>query len=170
MSETNSGQNTGRQSDWHVAHWPPLAWLETIIKLAALGIGIAALAAGPGSGALSLPVGLRLAQFIILAVLSVGLIAAIADRIADREIIAMGFVILNNLGHWGMVVSLMTPAGPGALLTLFAALMLAGDVVKLIFIRVHDFQVRDTPRSVLYGLTLIYVTGYAAILALEFMR
>jgi hypothetical protein len=36
--------------------------------------------------------------------------------------------------------------------------------------KVHDFQVRDTPTSVLYGLTLFYVVGYAVILILEFYR
>jgi hypothetical protein len=170
-----SGSGNVQDSDqrtmgWHVAHWPPLAWLETIVKLAALGIGIAALAAALGGLEFALPAGPRLAQFVVLSVLSVGLIAAIADRIAEREIVAMGFVIINNVGHWGMLLSLMTPAGPGGLLVPFAGLMLVGDLVKVVFIRVHEFQVRDTPRSVLYGLTLFYVAGYAALLALEFLR
>jgi hypothetical protein len=47
--------------------------------------------------------------------------------------------------------------------------MLAGDLVKLVFLRVHDFAVRDTPKAVLYGLTLVYVVGYLAILVLEWL-
>jgi len=43
-------------------------------------------------------------------------------------------------------------------------------LIKLIFLRVHDFQVRDTPRSVLYGLTLFYVVGYVLLLMLELLR
>lgn len=79
-------------------------------------------------------------------------------------------MIPNNLGHWGMVLALVSEQGPGSRLVPFAALMLLGDVVKLVFIRVHDFQVRDTPRSVLYGLTLFYVAGYVSLLILELLR
>jgi len=101
--------------------------------------------------------------------LSLGLLAAILDRILEREIVAMVFVILNNLGHWGMVVTLATKPGPGALLPLFAGLMLAGDAVKLVFLKVHGFQVGDTPRPVLFGLTSAYVVGYLVLLLTSFM-
>jgi hypothetical protein len=101
---------------WHVAPWPPLAWLETGIKLVAIVVGIVALIQALSAGNLSLPSGLRLVQFAILALLSLGLVAAIFDRIVEREIVAMVFVLLNNLGHWGMVFALATMPGPGALL------------------------------------------------------
>ena len=88
---------------WHIARWPALAWLETIIKLAALIIGIIAGANALSAANLAFPTGLALVQFIILIILSLGLVTAVFDRIADREIIAMFFVVVNNLGHWGMV-------------------------------------------------------------------
>ena len=47
--------------------------------------------------------------------------------------------------------------------------MLLGDLVKLVFLKVHNFAVRDTPPAVLYGLTLIYVVGYLLILILEWL-
>jgi hypothetical protein len=81
----------------------------------------------------------------------------------------MVFVVLNNLGHWGMVIALATDPGPGALLPAFAALMLAGDLVKLVFLKVHDFSVRGTPHAVLYGLTSVYIVGYLIILLLQFV-
>jgi hypothetical protein len=165
MRENNTVSESRR---WHVAPWPPLAWLETVIKLIAIAIGIVALIQALAGGQFSLPSGLRLAQLVILAFLSLGLVAAIFDRLVEREIVAMVFVILNNLGHWGMVVAMASKPGPGALLTAFAGLMLAGDVVKLVFLRVHDHSVRDTPRAVLYGLTLVYVAGYLVILLLQF--
>ena len=166
MHEDNTMSGSRR---WHIAPWPPLAWLETVIKLIAIAIGIVALIQALAGGEFTLPGGLRLAQFAILALLSLGLVAAIFDRLVEREIVAMVFVILNNLGHWGMVASMASKPGPGALLTAFAALMLAGDVVKLVFLRVHDFSVRDTPRAVLYGLTSAYVVGYLVILLLQFV-
>ena len=35
-------QSPTSSRSWHIAHWPLLAWLETVIKLAALTIGIIA--------------------------------------------------------------------------------------------------------------------------------
>jgi hypothetical protein len=166
VSENNTPPDS---RPWHVYPWPPLAWLETVIKLIAIAIGIVALIQALAGGQFALPGGLRLAQLVILALLSLGLVAAIFDRLAEREIVAMVFVLLNNLGHWGMVIALLGVPGPGALLTAFAALMLAGDVVKLVFLRDHDFSVRDTPRIVLYGLTSVYVVGYLVILLLQFV-
>jgi len=155
---------------WYVGQWPPLAWLETVIKASALVIGIFALGGALSGGTFALPGGLRLAQLVILVFLSLGLVAAIFDRLMERELVAMIFVIFNNLGHWGLVVALASEPGPASLLVAFSALMLLGDLVKFIFLKAHDFKVRDTPRAVLFGLTSAYVVGYAVILILELLR
>lgn len=69
-----------------------------------------------------------------------------------------------------MVVALVGEPGPGGLLLGFAGLMLLGDLVKLVFLWVHDFSVRETPKVALYELTLAYVVGYLVILLLELIR
>ena len=125
--------STQTTTNWHVASWPPLAWLETGIKLAALGVAIAGAANAVKEGGWIWPTGWPLAQFVVLGLLALGLLAGIYDRLQDRELIAMGFVILNNVGHWGLFLALATTKGPGGALPLFAGLMLAGDVVKLVF-------------------------------------
>jgi hypothetical protein len=159
------------EKQWHVAEWPPLAWLETGIKSIALALGIVTAVRALSGGGLAWPGGLRLAQLVVQVVLSLGLVAAIFDRIVEREIVAMVFVIVNNLGHWGVVVALASEVGPGGLLTAFAGLMLIGDLAKLTFLQAHpEFTVRDTPRSALYGLTLLYVVGYALILVFDLLR
>lgn len=152
---------------WHIAKWPPLAWLETVIKLMALGIGVGTAVSSLTNPTFSLPTGAGLIQFILLIILSLGLVAAIFDRLADREIIAMGFVVLNNLGHWGMVLALATTASLGNAVWLFAGLLLLGDLVKIWFIKATNFTVRDYPQRTLYILTGFYVVGYALILLLE---
>lgn len=155
---------------WHVAAWPPLAWLETVIKLVALVFGIAAFIDAAGTGTFDLPSGARLAQVVVLAILSLGLLAAIGDRLIEREVIAMAFVLVNNAGHWGMLGALLL-GDNGHGVALFAALMLAGDLVKLLFFTVHtDFTVRDAPRAMLYALTGIYAGSYALLLLLEIVR
>lgn len=85
-----SGNMTGTSlREWHVAQWPPLAWLETGIKLAAIAVGAVALIQALAEGAFALPSGLHLAQFVVLGLLSLGLVAAIFDRFVEREIVAM---------------------------------------------------------------------------------
>lgn len=163
-------QQQATPTGWHVAKWSQLAWLETILKAGALAIGSAALISALGQGVWALPGGLRLAQMIVLGILALGLLAAIADRLRGREIVAMIFVVFNNLGHWGMLIALAARSGPGAALAAFAALMLAGDLVKLVFLKTSGFTVPNTPRAVLYGLTGVYVAGYALILLLEWLR
>ena len=158
----------GKPAGWHMAAWPPLAWLETVLKLGAIGVALGTLLDRLPDLALSVPAGVRLLQLVVLALLSFGLLLAIGDRLRDREVVAMVFVILNNLGHWSMVL-LLAAGGDVPLLT-FLLLMIAGDVVKLIFIRVNRFKVRDLPQSVLYILTGAYVAGYLLLLLLEFFQ
>lgn len=160
----NDGASTRR---WHVAQWPRLAWLEMAIKLVAVVLGIVALAQALAAGNFALRGGLRLAQLVILGFLSLGLVAALFDRLVEREIVTLASVTLNNLGHWGMVLALASEPGPRALLLAFCALMMAGDLVRLVFLRMHDFTVRDTPHVVLFGLTSAYVVGYLVILLLD---
>lgn len=159
----------GKKKGWYVAQWSALGWLETLIKVAALVVGISAGIAAISSGMWTLPSGLSLAELIVLVVLSLGLIAAIFDRLAEREVTAMAFVILNNLGHWGMVLALASLPGPGLRLFVFAALMLLGDLVKLAFLKTSGFSVRNASSKLLYGLTFFYVAGYATLIVLSLL-
>ena len=151
-----------KEKKWRVDRWPLLAWGETVLKLAGMGFGFYALAAALRAGEIKLPAGPALAQWAILVLLSLGLFAAIVDRLQEREIITMVFVVLNNIAHWGFVVALM--AGTSAGLAAFAALFFAGDVVKIMFIRRHQFKVRDVPTRTMYTLTSVYALGYALII------
>jgi hypothetical protein len=161
---------TNSQKNWYVARWTPLAWLETLIKVAGQAFGIAALYRALTLGSFSLPAGRPLVQAVILLLLSLGLAAAIWNRIQDREIVAMVFVLINNLAHWGLLLALASTVSPGNLLVWFAALFLLGDIVKIIFIRVDRFTAGGYPQSVLYGLTSIYIAGYALLLILELLK
>jgi hypothetical protein len=161
-----SDQPTGK-NQWHVAEWPPLAWLETTIKVIGLLIAIGTLLFALAEGrSYDFPDGVRRAQWIILVCLSLGILAAIVDRIIEREIVAMGFVLVNNLGHWGMVIAMLFTPYPDGELLAFAGLMFIGDLVKLWFLFLTGFTVRNTPRALMYGATLVFVIGYAVIVLL----
>lgn len=149
---------------WYVATWPPLAWVETLIKAIGQLIGIIALMRAFSGEGFALPGGVRLVQTIVMGILALGLTVGIADRIRYREIVSMIFIIPNNFAHWGIVLSLL--AGQTQYLMPFAAIFLLGDLVKLAFIRVNRFTVGEYPQAVIYGLTLVYVVGYAVVLLL----
>ena len=155
---------------WHLGRYSRLAWLETALKLVALGSAIVALSRVGGRGTFETPNGLALVQLGVLIILSLGLAAAIFDRIIEREIIAMAFVIVNNVGHWGMSIALLSTSRPDTELLVFAGLMLVADMIKLYMLVKTKFRVRDTPLSVMYGLTLFFICGYLLILLLEFAK
>lgn len=97
---------------------------------------------------------------IIQIILSVGLLIAIFDRFKEKELNAMIFILINNLAHWGILYSLFTQINFHFHLLMFFVFMLAGDLVKILFLKTSTFTVRDLPKSVLYGLTILYITGY----------
>jgi hypothetical protein len=155
---------------WYFADYPALAWVETVIKAAAMVIGIAALYMSLTRGSFALPAGYRFAELVVMMILSIGLLVAIFDRILDREIVAMTFVLFNNLAHWGIVASLVFIQEANPYLVPFCALMAIGDMVKTIFIKAHSFQVRDVPQFILFALTAIYMAGYITVLTLELLH
>jgi hypothetical protein len=155
------------RTSWHIAKWPPLAWIETLVKLVALATAIYTAINVIGHGTFQSPTGSTWVEFIILIILSLGLLAAIYDRLLEREIIAMVFVIVNNLGHWGMTIALLADPKPTNALLRFGVLMLVGDLLKLVFLKTSDFKVRETPPSILYGLTASYIIGYVLLILIE---
>jgi ABC-type Fe3+-siderophore transport system permease subunit len=153
-----------RRKRWHVAEWSLLAWLETTIKGFGLLIAIGALLFALTEGrSYAFPDGIRRAQWGILAFLSLGIFGAIFDRIIEREIVSMGFVIVNNLGHWGMVIAMLFTPYPDGELLAFAGLMFLGDLIKVWFLYLSGFTVRNTPRALMYGSTMVFVIGYLLI-------
>ncbi len=159
-----TAHNTSKQ--WHIGDWSALGWLETGIKLIAFIAAILALINALSNETFSAPSGVRLIQVIVLAVLSLGLTVGIVDRYSQREIIAMIFILINNLAHWGMVYALLTVPGPGNLILVFTALMILGDLVKIFWLYVSGYTQNGYPQSILYGLTGTFVVGYLIIFLL----
>ncbi len=151
---------------WYVGNWSPLGWLETVIKAAAFVVAFSTLATALSNGVFTAPSGIRLVQVIVLVLLTLGLVGAIFERYMQREIIAMVFVLVNNVAHWGMVYALLVLPDIGNALPIFVSLMLCGDVVKLVWLRVSGYTQDGRPQSIFYFLTGFYVVGYVIILLL----
>ena len=182
---------TASPKQWHVGNWTGLGWLETGIKLVAHVVAFIALIWAIKETNFRLGIVLSDFRFwggvydlraIILAVMALGLTFAIADRYLEKETIAMIFVISNVIVHWGMVFALWRQPHnpylslinyqpqfllPWQLLPIFAALMLLGDLVKVVFLIRTKFTVRGYSPRVLIYLTSGFVVGYALLLVLS---
>ena len=155
---------------WHVGDYGPLGWAETAVKSAAFVCAYVAFVHALDR-TLHAPSGIRVAELVLIGVAEIGLIAAIGERLIEREAIAMGFVVFNNAAHIGMLYALLAVPGPGGLVSLFCGLMFAGEAVKLVWLRTTGFRVREIAPLVVQGLVVGYALIYlAALLIWEFLK
>ena len=156
MSETAEG-------GWHVGEYGRLGWVETGVKAAAFLVAYTAFAHALDRE-LHSPSGIKIFELALLGVAELGLLAAIGDRLIEREITAMGFVLFNNAAHLGMLYALLVLPGPGGLLSVFCGLMLGGEVTKIVWLRTTEFTVREVAPMVVQGLVVGYAVVYAVAL------
>jgi len=150
---------------WHVGGYGLLGWVETAIKAAAFICAYIAFAHALDRH-LHSPGAVRVAELVLLGTAELGLIAAIGDRLIERELIAVGFVVFNNVAHLGMLYALLATPGPGGLLSLFCAFMLGGELTKLGWLRSTGFTVRKAAPLVVQGFVVAYAAVYAVALVL----
>jgi len=100
--------------------------------------------------------------------MSVGLFGAIFERLDQREIGSMVFVLLNNLGHWGLLLALASGLSGSGLVIAFSALMLSGDSTKLAFFATSEFTIRNAAKALVLTVISLFALGYAITLALGF--
>jgi hypothetical protein len=144
------------ERSWYVGDYHPLAWAETAVKAVAFAIAYVAFLHALDRG-LHSPSGVRIAELALLGLAEVGILLTIVDRVLERELIAVGFVVFNNAAHASMLYALFAVPGPGGLLSLFCAFMLGGELIK--------WRWLDRERPPLRQLTLMaaqaFVVGYA---------
>jgi len=148
---------------WHRASWGPLGTAETLVKSAAFLAAYAAFARSVGHGRAT-PHGSELAEVILLGIAELGLLGAIADRIMEREITAMVFVVFNNAAHLGLIWALLAVRDAQSAVIAFAGLMLVGELVKISFLFTTGYTVRNHSTSLVVGIVSAYAGLYAALL------
>ena len=156
------GNQRNRINGWYIHNWSFLGWMETGIKSIPIIIGIIAFYFSWNSQEWIIPSGARLVQLIILGILSSGIFLAIFNRWQNKEIISMIFVVFNNIGHWGMFLSLIRNTG-WAYLPFFALLMMLGDLVKILFLKKNNYTERNISPDIFVYATLFFVIGYGLI-------
>ncbi len=151
--------------NWHFENWHLLGWIETVIKILAIFIGIYSFFLGIKQPEFLNINNLPFIPLVIFLILSLGLLLAIFNRYQKKDIISMVFILFNNWGHWGLLYAIYKGINVKFLYS-FVLLMLAGDLVKLVFIKKHNYSERDIPTKYINYLTWIYVGGYLFIILL----
>ncbi|OSX76487.1 hypothetical protein BU14_0188s0005 [Porphyra umbilicalis] len=132
-----------------------------------LRVAWSALAAAPaftGDAAFALQTGVMLGAAALI-------LAAIIDRLVYREVISALFVVPNSWAHVVVAASMVRGGRAGvdaAALRGFCWWMLAGDLIKLVFFAVHDFDIIAVAKYVLYMLVSFFAVAYGVVLALEY--
>ena len=143
---------------WHVGEYHPLAWAETAVKAIAFVIAYIAFVHALDRS-LHSPSGIRIAELILLGAAELGILLTIVDRVLERELVAVGFVVFNNAAHASMLYALLAIPGPGGLLSLFCAFMLGGELIKWRWLH----ETRPTMRQLTLMAAQAFVVAYAAI-------
>lgn len=159
-SGTDAAAPWSGQQGWHVANWGPLGLAETTVKAVAILI---ALVAVTGGGALAVPQG-RSLPYWLLVIVAVGYVVAIADRLVDREITAVVFVVAMVVGHGAIVYAAGGSNWPAGAVQLFAGLMLLGDLVKIAYFATTGARVRGLAPVVPMVMTGTLACAYLLIL------
>ena len=159
MENTRAAPWSG-QTAWHVADWGPWGWSETVVKLIAI---VVALAAAIDDGAIAVAGSHRLAYWLLVAV-GIGYVGAIVDRYVDREVVAFAFVVLMVLGHAAIVFAMGRTDWPASSVRAFAGLMLLGDLIKIGFFVRTRASVRGIPWTVPVVMTGTLAVAYAVVL------
>lgn len=156
----------GGRTSWHVAPMAPLEKLETGLKVIAIVIAAAVFfqtrwASGGTEVAGSLAIQTR-----IVRVMAIGLAIAILDRLQQRELVSITFVVFNDLAHWGMYFALASGLASTVGVVAYCAFMMAGDIAKIVFFATTDYTVRRAPKPLLLAGVAAFVVAYGVVLVL----
>jgi len=152
----------GGHKTWYVAPMARLEKVETALKVVAIVIAVVlffqTMGEGTGAG------GGTSAR--IMRVMAIGLAIAILDRVQQRELASIAFVVCNDLAHWGMYFALSTGLASSVLVVAYCAFMMAGDITKIAFFATTKYSVRGAPKPLLLIGVGAFVVAYGVILVL----
>jgi hypothetical protein len=145
---------------WHTANWGIWGWAETILKLIGIAIGVYFLA-------VSWPIGFnvgfnaRLVAIILVALISLLSLVIITMRYGQRETISFSFAILNAIGHFSVLLALISNPVEKTLPVAFAVSYLLAEVTKHVFLTSTGYtEAGRSPQQMLQiprGLIVVYL-------------
>jgi len=157
------------EKDWRCQKYGPLGWLEALIKLIAIGVGVASLSIYDNAKRQYPKT--RIAQIALMCIIGAVYVALIIHRILDRELFALAFIVLQVIGHWIMVLITILSKDPGSFLFTYVFLMILSEYVKLMFLFLADnIEVRFLNKPILMGMSAGFIVVYLTVLGLQVGR
>jgi len=135
---------------WWLNRWPFLGWLETVLKLCGFICAYyvpGRLVLDPKREKANFPLWRNIELF-TCAVCTLLVTLGILDRIFYREVVSIIFIVFNNWAHWTVFLALYKGNYDRKSLLYFLTFMTLGDIVKLIFFKVHDFNIGSVAKAV----------------------
>jgi len=140
--------------------------MEAAVKILAIGVAIGSISVYDNR-----PMVLhktRVAQIVLMCITGGALIALMVQRVFDRELFALGFIIVHVFGHWIMAIITILSVDPSAFLFTYVFLMILGEYIKLMFLFLADnIEVRFLNKYILYGISAGFIVIYIVILILQ---
>lgn len=133
------GQQAAAAKGWHVANWGFWGWVETGLKLVGIAAGILAFLNSSAVTELTIGGSPRLAAVILVALLSLAMVGVFFARIAQKELISIGFSALNAIGHVGLLVALLRIPAQTTLPLVFAIMFILGELAKQRFLAISGY-------------------------------
>lgn len=135
---------------WWLNRWPFLGWLETVLKLCGFFFAYFVperTVLDPKWENATFPLWKSI-EVVTCGLCTLLVTVGILDRIFYREVVSIVFIVLNNWAHWTVFVALYKGHYNRKSLLCFLVFMTLGDIVKLIFFKVHDFNIGNVAKEV----------------------
>lgn len=145
---------------WHIEKWGALGWIETVLKLVAIGAGMVAFVRSLSADGFVLANNSHLAAVIVLVLLVVASIVQVTIRFQQRETVSMIFAILNLLGHLGLLFALLRLPDHRTLPLIFGVFYILGQLTKLQFLRTSGYTEGGATTRMMLGITTILTAIY----------
>lgn len=153
-------QQSAQKQTWRIAQWGTWGWAETIVKLVALVLGFIAFANTSSVSTLTIGGSPRLAAMILLGLLTLLYLALIGMRIQQREIVSVGFAIVNFLGHAGLLVALLRVPTQTSWALAFAIIYAIGQLIKIQFLRSTGYTESGATTGAMVNLNFVLTAVY----------
>jgi hypothetical protein len=124
---------------WHVANWGLWGWIETALKLVGIVAGYIAFFNSNAVTDLTMSGSPRLAAVILVALLALAMIGVVFMRITQKELISIGYSILNALGHIALLFALLRVPTQTTLPIIFAVMFILGELAKQRFLAISGY-------------------------------
>lgn len=152
--------------DWRCQRYGPLGWMESIIKVVAVGVGIGSLAVFDATDRVLRAT--RITQIVFMALVGVIILGELVQRVMDKELFALALKGLQFLGHWIMVLVLILSKDPGAFIFTFCFLMILAELIRICFLFLaENIEMKFMTKPILFAISGALAVGQLITLILQ---